>query len=351
LKWYRKAAERGEGQSQYRVGEAYQHGIGVGKDLEQAIDWFQRAAEQTNSSAAVKLARIHENSSTPGKESSEALKWYRKAAQNGDPQGQADAIRLLISEGKLETAEELLNEVISRTNALGASHVQLLSTRADVLAARGRAKEAIADLRKVAELDSSGDTIFFRLVAMLIATGDVAGYRQVCEEFAKRFGDTTDADQAEHIVIGLLFVPPAGLDLALMKKMGDLALTKKHYTGPALAEYRLGNFQDAAKWAKAAQAKWSNRPNHNGLFSGISALAAMTQFQTGQIDQARTNLNKAIEIGGEKFAELESGKFGDQWWDWIFARTLVKEAAGLLGESVVARNAETTAQKSASSSE
>ena len=50
LAWYQRAAgEGGSDIAQSRLGEMYQHGIGVPKDELKAVEWFQKAAEQGSS--------------------------------------------------------------------------------------------------------------------------------------------------------------------------------------------------------------------------------------------------------------------------------------------------------------
>ena len=44
--WYRKAAEQGHADAQYRLGSMYDQGKGVDEDDQQAVLWYRRAAEQ-----------------------------------------------------------------------------------------------------------------------------------------------------------------------------------------------------------------------------------------------------------------------------------------------------------------
>lgn len=46
--WYRKAAEQGNAEAQYSLGDCYMAGIGVTKDATEAVKWFHKAAEQGN---------------------------------------------------------------------------------------------------------------------------------------------------------------------------------------------------------------------------------------------------------------------------------------------------------------
>lgn len=70
--WYRKAAEAGDGPSQYIVGSYYERGEPgvVAQDIEQAKLWYGRAAAQGDPGALAKLRELVERT-------------YR--AKHGDP--------------------------------------------------------------------------------------------------------------------------------------------------------------------------------------------------------------------------------------------------------------------------
>ncbi|MEZ2896534.1 tetratricopeptide repeat protein [Providencia rettgeri] len=55
--WYEKAAKQGDSSSQFNLGEMYQNGWGVTKDLRQAFLWYEKAAKQGNLVAQHRLGR------------------------------------------------------------------------------------------------------------------------------------------------------------------------------------------------------------------------------------------------------------------------------------------------------
>ena len=55
VNWYRKAAERGDRDAQYKLGGCYEKGFGVQKDLNEAMNWYERAAEKENKDALTAL--------------------------------------------------------------------------------------------------------------------------------------------------------------------------------------------------------------------------------------------------------------------------------------------------------
>ena len=57
--WYRKAAERGSASDQLNLGVHYENGEGVEKDIGQAIIWYRKAAKQGNARAHFNLGQLY----------------------------------------------------------------------------------------------------------------------------------------------------------------------------------------------------------------------------------------------------------------------------------------------------
>ena len=58
---YRKAAEEGVANTQFLLGACYAKGIGVTKDLAEAVKWYRKAAQQGDPKAKVKLNDLGES--------------------------------------------------------------------------------------------------------------------------------------------------------------------------------------------------------------------------------------------------------------------------------------------------
>ena len=89
LKLYTKSAEKGYGYAQHNLGIAYKNGQGVTQDYAQAIKWFTKAADQNIAVAQNSLGVIYAKGEggTP-QDYAKAIEWYRKAAENNDAKGQ-----------------------------------------------------------------------------------------------------------------------------------------------------------------------------------------------------------------------------------------------------------------------
>ena len=51
--WFRKAAEQGNPEAQYVIGQMYYYGVGVKEDHAEALIWFRKAAKQGHIRARV----------------------------------------------------------------------------------------------------------------------------------------------------------------------------------------------------------------------------------------------------------------------------------------------------------
>jgi uncharacterized protein len=82
LRWVR-AAEAGNADARYHLGQMYELGLAMEADSDQAQRWYQTAAQAGHAQAQLALARLLERRS-----SQEAVLWYRRAAEQGEAQAQ-----------------------------------------------------------------------------------------------------------------------------------------------------------------------------------------------------------------------------------------------------------------------
>ena len=89
---YKKAAELGNAEAQYQVGEYLYYGLrGVIKDEYQAIEWYKSAAEKDHAEAQYRIGECYkygEAGLTKSKE--EAFKWFKKSVENGSASAMTD---------------------------------------------------------------------------------------------------------------------------------------------------------------------------------------------------------------------------------------------------------------------
>ena len=85
---YQKAADRGNGMAQERLGQCYKNGWGVAQSTEKAIEWWTKAAYQGNVMAQSNLAGNYLYGDGVEKDSKKAAEWFEKAAMQGDAYSQ-----------------------------------------------------------------------------------------------------------------------------------------------------------------------------------------------------------------------------------------------------------------------
>jgi len=82
--WFKRAAEQGKPESQYRYAMLFRNGQGVAQDNSLALQWLQRAAPQGYVDAQYELAVLLENGiGVAQPDAAGALVWFRKAAESG----------------------------------------------------------------------------------------------------------------------------------------------------------------------------------------------------------------------------------------------------------------------------
>ena len=82
------AAEQGDAEAQFKLGEMFEYGRGVRQDDEEAVKWYRLAAEQGHASAQFNLGFMYKEGRGVRQDDEEAVKWYRLAAEQGHANGQ-----------------------------------------------------------------------------------------------------------------------------------------------------------------------------------------------------------------------------------------------------------------------
>lgn len=90
VKWYRLAAEKGDGSAQFTLGYMYEvsFGPGVPQDYAEALKWYRLAAEQGHTSAQQRLGYMYDRGRGVAQDYAVAIEWHRLAAEQGDTSAQ-----------------------------------------------------------------------------------------------------------------------------------------------------------------------------------------------------------------------------------------------------------------------
>ncbi len=82
--WYRLAAEQGHVKGQFNLGFRYNHGLGVRQDHVEAVRWYRLAAEQGDAEAQYHLGLMYQHGRGVAQDHVDAVRWYRMAAEQGN---------------------------------------------------------------------------------------------------------------------------------------------------------------------------------------------------------------------------------------------------------------------------
>jgi serine/threonine protein kinase len=240
---------------------------------------------------------------------------------------------LLLDHDRFDDADALIKEILPSSDIGGSEYVDLFILRADLFARRGRWKEAARDAAKVVEYHPESHESYHMLAPLLVASGDLEGYQQLCRRIVARFGETSALAVADRMAKDCLILPSAGVDLKPVAVMAEVAVSKGASTPPApfyqcckaLAEYRQGHFDGAAHWAELA----AKNPFPYSQ-AEAEAILAMSQYQLKQVEKARIALAKGDTVVAEQLPKLGSHDLGYDWRDWIIVHALLTEAKGLI---------------------
>ena len=95
LKWITRAAEQGHAEAEWLLGFTYEEGFGVEANAQEAGRWYRRAAERGNAGAQISLASLYQNGSIDGLQNFlMAIYWYGRAAEQGDADAQFHLARV-----------------------------------------------------------------------------------------------------------------------------------------------------------------------------------------------------------------------------------------------------------------
>jgi TPR repeat protein len=83
-KWFRKAAEQGDADARYILGNMYYFGEGVTQDYAEAVKWYRKAAEQGDADAQVNLGNRYFNGEGVLQDTIAAHMWFNIAAIKGN---------------------------------------------------------------------------------------------------------------------------------------------------------------------------------------------------------------------------------------------------------------------------
>ena len=120
MKWYLKAAGKGNAHAQCQIGNMYNSAQGVTADYSTALKWFLKSANQGNTEAQRHIGDLYLAGRGVTQNYSTALQWYNKAVANGDVHALCDIGLMYRCRGKNSEAMKWLLKAAEQgdTNAM-----------------------------------------------------------------------------------------------------------------------------------------------------------------------------------------------------------------------------------------
>jgi TPR repeat protein len=105
VQWWTLAAEQGDLESLFNLGQANRLGLGVAKDEVKAFALFLQAAQGGVAAAQSRMGLAYATGEGAALDPIEACKWFELAAQRGDPSATANRVRSRQTLGPAQLAE------------------------------------------------------------------------------------------------------------------------------------------------------------------------------------------------------------------------------------------------------
>ncbi len=257
------------------------------------------------------------------------------------------SVDILARRGKYREAEQLFTN--APMLAVLDKYGNARPARGDFRARVGRWSDAAADFAKAVELEPDNVENYHRLAPLLVQSGRLDAYRELCRKSVERFANTRSPAVAERVAKDCLILPASGADLETVMTMADIAVSAgTNHSGinwirvtKSLAEYRQGRWASAVEWTEQALTD----PGVNERDAEAYLILAMAKQHLNQPGEAHAALAKAVEIAETKLPKLESGDLGELWGDWIIAHVLMSEAKLLIEGEESSRASETKAKE------
>ncbi|HLX69764.1 MAG TPA: serine/threonine protein kinase, partial [Verrucomicrobiae bacterium] len=189
---------------------------------------------------------------------------------------------------------------------------------------------------------------YLRYGPLLLESGDAAGYERFRKLAVTHFTGTTNPVPAERVLKVSLLTPPSPELLAALAPLAATASNSLAASPPqddwekslaswrafslALMEYRRGNYSGVDEWREKAA---SFEANDNGYAREVTfhIVQMMARYKAGNVALARSDFAEVQREIDSHFSKVPVDGRDGYWFDWVFARILLREATVFMGES------------------
>jgi predicted Zn-dependent protease len=211
---------------------------------------------------------------------------------------------------------------------------------AELYADAGRWADAAADYNAARALRPYDDPMhWFQHAFLYLKTGDAAGYRKHCSRMLDHFGKGLSRLRLMYAAHACVLAPGALGDAGRVVEIAERRFALKNQDPGdvlwgqhvlALARYRAGQYDEAARELAALPAKIADLPP--GTLNAF--VLAMTYHKLGRGKEAREQYDGAVArarrlAGGVPKDPTRFAPPGWRWRDWLAVQLLQEEAAAL----------------------
>jgi hypothetical protein len=258
---------------------------------------------------------------------------------------------VFVSQARYDDANRLLDEVKTPPPNPSFDGVAAYRQVGVWLATQERWHDAANRFYPLMVIDKLDDwrvvTLDYQSCGVLLAeTGDGERYRHFCQaaitRFAAEIASTNVAasgDMAGRILKTCLLTPPDAKLLGQLQPLGEVsekwfATLSPNLLGWAAIPTGLWNYRcgDFGKAMKSCLRGLDPNAKTSALDASLRFVLAMSDYQSGEMDEARSQLAQGRKMVDAKFqAGLAQGNGRDGfWYDWVFAQILLGEATTLI---------------------
>ena len=294
--------------------------------------WHQEREAHRGAVLAQQMAVRAEQQQARLREEAEEREWISEAAY-------------LVSQKNLEDADELVKKVKAEDLRPSLEAESVLRALGQWHALKGRwreAEERFNLLLTVDQKDNSWAITDDLLMAgpIQIEHGDLPGYERFRRAAIARFLGTTDPIFAERTLKICLLTPADADSMKALETLSKLSAESMRTAGQdaimeswrcislAIMAYREGESIKAREWCQKCLAYPEDNPSRIVTAHVIQAMAC---YRLGEVETARSELAQAGDLANAEFARgLQEGNgWSGFWYDWLFARILLREAEAL----------------------
>jgi serine/threonine protein kinase len=251
----------------------------------------------------------------------------------------------LLSWDKLQEADNLIEGVpVSRANL---EYATVFRTLGDWQATQGHWKAAADRLGMLVTINQPDDwdtaTLdYLRYGPILVELRNWNTYNEFRNMAYTRYAGTTNPVAAERVVKISLLTPASRPFLESLRPLATIAaksLDGSHKVevsfaawraySLALMEYRADDYAQALSWCRAS----TNYQNSNlPRSANVHLIMALCNYRQEHFEQAQEELDKGRDIiERRKENEIQVGNGAEGFWfDWLFARIMLREASGMI---------------------